>query len=140
MLLKITVAVLLAAVLVIIFISLLTKKRPGNPASDESFRKQNAYRDCPICGTPLVRGETVHSHLFPGKPDGMMYIYGCPFCYSGHPRFKGGRDVERHCPYCKTIIPESGWVVARVFEKPEKTHVHVLGCTECRRGISTIQK
>ncbi|MBN2657809.1 MAG: hypothetical protein JXR86_12170 [Spirochaetales bacterium] len=134
MLLKIAVAVLLAAVLVLIIISLLNKNRSENNKSDEPFRKENSYRNCPLCGTPLLRGETVHSHLFPGKPDGMMYIYGCPFCHREHPRFKGGRDVQRICPFCKGKIPEKGWVIARVFEKPEKTHVHVLGCTVCRKG------
>lgn len=132
MLTKVMVAILLAIILTIIIISLL-KKGKKETGGDEPFRNRNAYRNCPICGTPLLRGETVHSHLYPGKPDGMMYIYGCPFCHAKHPRFKGGRDVERHCPFCKGIIPESGWVVARVFEKPEKTHVHVLGCTECRK-------
>jgi hypothetical protein len=131
MLFKITVAFILALILIIMIISLLKKK----PISEdmETFRSENAYRNCPICGTPLLRGETVHSHLYPGKPDGMMYIYGCPFCYRKHPRVKERRDVTRICPFCKTNIPDEGWVVARVFEKPEKTHVHVLGCTVCRK-------
>lgn len=131
MLIKLLVAFALAVILAIIIISLLRKG--SDQDQEESFRKENSYRDCPLCGTPLIRGETVHSHLYPGKPDGMMYIYGCPFCHKDHPRYKGGRHVERHCPYCKGKISESGWVVARVFEKPEKTHVHVLGCTECRK-------
>ncbi len=131
MLFKITVAVILAAILIIMIISLLKKK----PVIEdpEIFRSENSYRNCPICSTPLLKGETVHSHLYPGKPDGMMYIYGCPFCYRDHPRVKERRDVKRTCPYCKTDIPDKGWVVARVFEKPKKTHVHVLGCTVCRK-------
>ncbi|MBI9099127.1 MAG: hypothetical protein JEY91_11650 [Spirochaetaceae bacterium] len=131
MLIKITVACILASILIIMIISLLKKR----PIADDSevFRAENAYRNCPICGTPLLKGETVHSHLYPGKPDGMMYIYGCPFCYRDHPRVKEKRDVVRTCPYCKAEIPDSGWVVARVFEKPQKTHVHVLGCTVCRK-------
>lgn len=133
MIIKLLVAAILAVILVILIISLLKKSRPRPENDTEAFRSENSYRNCPICGTPLLRGETVHSHLYPGKPDGMMYIYGCPFCHKDHPRFKGGRDVERHCPYCKDKIPASGWVVARVFEKPEKTHVHVLGCTVCRK-------
>lgn len=132
MLFKITVALILALILIILIISLL-KSRSGSEGTDERSRAQNAYRNCPLCGTPLIKGETVHSHLYPGKPDGMMYIYGCPFCYRDHPRVKERRNVERICPYCKKQIPDSGWVVARVFEKPEKTHVHVLGCTVCRK-------
>ncbi len=110
----------------------LLKKKPVDE-SPEVSREKNAYRNCPICNTPLIRGETVHSHLYPGKPDGMMYIYGCPFCYREHPRVKERRDVKRTCPYCKEQIPDSGWVIARVFQKPGKTHIHVLGCTVCRK-------
>jgi hypothetical protein len=38
------------------------------------------------------------------------------------------------CPVCNNVLPASGYVIARMFEKPGKKHVHVLGCTECRNG------
>lgn len=132
MILKIAVALSLAIILVLLIIFILRDKKKELQITEEKTDKP--YRDCPICGSPLQRGETVHSHLYPGKPDGMMYIYGCPFCYKDHPRLKKLKDVKRICPYCKTDIPEDGWVIARVFEKPEKTHIHVLGCTVCRKG------
>ncbi len=131
MTIKIIVSLLLASILTLLIIYLLKGKK-NQVHSDSSIRGES-YRDCPLCGTPLQRGETVHSHLYPGKPDGMMYIYGCPFCYKDHPRVKFKKELVRICPYCKKDIPADGWVVARVFEKPEKTHVHVLGCTECRK-------
>jgi len=127
----IAVALLLALILTIMIISLLKGRKPSEET--ETFRSENAYRNCPLCGTPLLKGETVHSHLYPGKPDGMMHIFGCPFCYRDHPRVKEKRDVYRICPFCKKEVSKDGWVVARVFEKPEKTHIHVLGCTECRK-------
>jgi len=131
MIFKIAVALILAIILIIMFISLLKKDKKVQKADNTG--QEEIYRDCPLCGTPLKRGETVHSHLYPGKPDGMMYIYGCPYCYKDHPRLKELKDVNRICPYCNAGIPEKGWVVARVFEKPGKTHVHVLGCTVCRK-------
>lgn len=133
MLFKITVAVTLATILFLMIIQLLKGNNLGSDKIKEKVEESPSYRDCPICGTPLKRGETVHSHLFPGKPDGMMYIFGCPYCYKDHPKRKELKNVKRICPYCKDEIPEDGWVVARVFEKPGKTHVHVLGCTVCRK-------
>jgi uncharacterized protein with PIN domain len=132
MVFKILVASFLAITLIIMIISTLkgikNDKKVIRPAQPEE-----SYRNCPLCGTALVKGETVHSHLFPGKPDGMMNIYGCPYCYKEHPRAKERAGLKRICPYCKKTLSKDGWVVARVFEKPEKTHIHVLGCTECRK-------
>ncbi|MCP4296952.1 MAG: hypothetical protein GY786_15220 [Proteobacteria bacterium] len=132
MVLKIVVAFILALILLYIIISMLKERKNSEISRFQSTG--TTYRDCPICGYPLKRGETVHSHLYPGKPDGMMYIYGCPYCFRDHPKLIEIKDVRRICPYCRTDIPEDGWVIARVFEKPEKTHVHVLGCTVCRKG------
>ncbi len=131
MLIKIAVTLILMAIFVFLIIILQNKKENTN--SDSTFDPEKSEKNCPICGCPLKRGETVHSHLYPGKPDGMMYIYGCPFCYKNHPHLIELKNVKRICPYCKTSIPQNGWVIARVFEKPGKTHVHVLGCTECRK-------
>jgi hypothetical protein len=40
------------------------------------------------------------------------------------------------CPVCGKEVPRDGYVIARMFDKPGRKHVHVLGCTGCRdRGL-----
>ncbi|MCF6335380.1 MAG: hypothetical protein L3J12_06540, partial [Spirochaetales bacterium] len=80
---------------------------------------------CPLCGSNLYGNKRVKSVLFPGKPDSMMEINGCPYCYPSN------SEISRVCPVCRKIVPADGHVIARVFKKPGKTHVHVLGCTGC---------
>ena len=82
-------------------------------------------RPCPLCGTILTEGRKVSSILYPGKPDGMMEIHGCPFC------IPPAGTAARLCPVCGKEVPADGYVIARVFSGPGKTHVHVLGCTVC---------
>ena len=95
-------------------------------------------KPCPLCGTMLRRGETVHSVVFsgganaekkgPGRtPDYLTHIFGCPYCYPAN------RDQPRLCPVCRKKVPDDGYVIARMFDKPGRKHVHVLGCTACRR-------
>ena len=102
-------------------------------------------KPCPLCGTMLRRGETVHSVVFSGggatdskaqvtpaeegrRPvDYLTHIFGCPYCHpanNAHPR---------KCPVCDGRVPADGYVIARMFDKPGRKHVHVLGCTECMR-------
>jgi hypothetical protein len=85
-------------------------------------------RPCPLCGELLTNGEKVHSVIYPGKPDKLMEIYGCPHCKS--------TSDKRRCPVCKKIMDADYVLIARVFEKPGKTHVHVLGCSGCYSGRS----
>lgn len=99
-------------------------------------------KPCPLCGTMLKRGETVHSVVFSGgtqaeaakrssadRPgDWLAHLFGCPYCYpanAGHPRI---------CPVCRRELGPDDYVIARMFEKPGRKHVHVLGCTRCRAG------
>jgi hypothetical protein len=58
----------------------------------------------------------------------MMRIFGCPNCYPPNQR------RQRVCPVCRTIIPREGYAIASLFEKPGRKHVHVLGCSACRKG------
>jgi len=87
-------------------------------------------KHCPLCGSALYRGESVKSVLYPksgGAPDRLMEIHGCPHCYP-----PPGKE-KRICPVCKKMVPLEGDVVARVFDKQERRHVHVLGCSRCYR-------
>jgi hypothetical protein len=61
-----------------------------------------------------------------------MHIFGCPYCFDEHPRARYPVKNIRTCPSCKTTLPRDGFVYARTFTKPGKTHVSVVGCTQCR--------
>jgi len=95
------------------------RSRPGPTVTIPKTTK------CPLCGSELKDNKRVKSVLFPGKPDSMMEINGCPYC------FPVNSDIKRICPVCKKEVPKDGYVIARVFIKPNKKHVHVLGCTAC---------
>ncbi|HPM72633.1 MAG TPA: hypothetical protein PLE25_06650, partial [Spirochaetales bacterium] len=60
--------------------------------------------------------------------DKVMYIYGCPYCWPENSEYR------RVCPVCEKVVPRDGYLLARYFERPERRHVHVLGCSGCRRG------
>ena len=119
------VLLLLGTLLGILIVSLL-RKSPFESKGREKKEGGDKGSPCPICGSILTNGERVKSIVYPGKPDKIMHIFGCPLCYpSGQKRF---------CPVCVKEIEGEGYLVARVFEKPGKTHVHVLGCSGCRKG------
>ena len=101
------------------------RKDAINRASTASTTDTDKITKCPLCGSDLVDNKRVKSILYPGKPDSMMEINGCPFC------FPVNSKIKRICPVCKKEVPKDGHVIARVFIKPNKKHVHVLGCTGC---------
>lgn len=87
-----------------------------------------APRTCPVCSARLLNGERVKSSAFPslGGTDRIMHIFGCPYCTTlNFPR-------ERSCPVCGKRLPLNAHLIARLFEKPGRSHVHVLGCSICR--------
>jgi hypothetical protein len=83
-------------------------------------------RTCPVCSIRLIHGERVKSSAFPdtGKTDRLMYINGCPYCLNGERR--------RVCPVCGELLDNNETLIARIFDKPGRSHVHVLGCNKCR--------
>jgi hypothetical protein len=84
---------------------------------------------CPLCGSRLASGENLFSRIYRPMtvPDQRCTIAGCPHCY---PACEPG--VKRKCPVCGGRIPADGYLIARLFNKPDgKKHVIVTGCTEC---------
>jgi hypothetical protein len=85
-----------------------------------------APQTCPVCSARLEKGELVKSHAYPsfnGK-DRLMHIKGCGYCLDGvRPRL---------CPVCGVRLRGDEILVARIFERPGRSHVHVLGCSRCR--------
>ena len=83
---------------------------------------------CPICSSRLDRGDLVKTLAFPsitGGSDRLMHIRGCFNCLSG--------EYERHCPVCGSSLSDNEYLIARMFERRSRPHVHVLGCTRCRK-------
>lgn len=130
---EIAVAALAACALALLSLLLFLRRRGRPPAAAAPSGAGSTV--CPLCGALLARGETVKSVVFPavrsaGVEESMSRLYGCPRCWpadGAHPRI---------CPYCAKAVPPDGWVIARYFHngRTGRTHVHVLGCTGCRKG------
>jgi uncharacterized protein with PIN domain len=85
-------------------------------------------KPCPLCGKMLRKTELVKTAVYPGNPDRIVHMFGCPFCYPGNSRY------TRICPVCGTKLEYEDYVIARMFERRDRKHVHVLGCTQCRKS------
>jgi hypothetical protein len=138
---QLAVMILMVGIVAALVYALVRLRRSGytqlaNRMADKSRDSFEVLKPCPLCGTMLRRGETVHSVVFSGgkasgtaaRPaDYLTHIFGCPYCYPATP------DHRRECPVCNETVPDDGYVIARMFDKPGKKHVHVLGCTVCRQ-------
>ena len=136
---------ILALVLVGLLLALLLGRKKGDPAgrsAADPVTISESYTDCPLCGTSLPKGWTVHSVLYKGRESDRMEIWGCAWCWPSHPRAPearstpapGGAGARRSCPSCGGPLAPEAFVTARVTRRPGKTHVHVLGCDRCRRS------
>jgi hypothetical protein len=89
-------------------------------------------RFCPVCNGALENGERVRSAAFPsraGERDRLMHIAGCGYCLAG--------QRARVCPVCKAELNVDEILVARLFDKPGRSHVHVIGCSRCKKTPGT---
>lgn len=110
------------------------------PQKISSKRKKNKQKKikplgnagvCPLCSSLLYEGEQLKSTLYPGKTDSICHIFGCPHCFP-YPE----QDITRICPVCRRKVFADNYLVARMFTKQNsKNHVHIIGCTECRKII-----
>lgn len=83
---------------------------------------------CTLCGNLLSAGESMRSDILPGQADRLMRIYGCPHCLG-----EASERAARRCPVCSSILGPNDHAIARYFERPGRKHVHILGCTICRK-------
>ncbi|RKX79335.1 MAG: hypothetical protein DRP87_03450 [Spirochaetes bacterium] len=126
---EIFVLIILASVIGFLLFMLL-KARRIESSSRKMSPSPGSTKPCPLCGTGLVKNkEQVKSMVYPGKPDKIMHIFGCPYCYPAN------SEIKRICPVCKKPLKPEGFVIARVYEKRPRTHIHVIGCTECKKGL-----
>lgn len=111
--------------------------RPGDALVAEDAPR--APRTCPLCGHGLFKGQTVKSRLITIESNSKFktvvrestsYVFGCPFCNPAN------KEFPRRCPVCKETMRPEDYVIGRYFEKDEgKNHLHILGCTRCRKGL-----
>ncbi len=151
---QVTLLVLLVILIAALLYSLLRLRRTdysvfANYMADRSRDDLQMMRPCPLCATLLNPGERVHTVVYSGGPrkrkdspeEALVHMFGCPHCrpdVAAPPvtPFSPGaaRRAPRICPVCKEVIPPEGFVIARMFTRETRKHVHVLGCTECRGG------
>jgi len=100
----------------------------GESRSAVETPRQGNPKTCPVCRTYLQHGERIKSAAFPetGTHERLMHIFGCPFCYGDDP------VAPRRCPVCGATLRPQDFLVARLFSRTGRSHVHVLGCTRCR--------
>ena len=110
-------------------IHLQWKTRPRKQRAGKGSASPGDPQACPICSAKLKKGDLVRTLTYPsvtGGRDRLMHIRGCLYCIEG--------DLERNCPVCGVSLAENDILVARMFERPQRRpHVHVLGCSHCRR-------
>ena len=105
------------------------KHRPKKRRYGKGSASPGDPQVCPVCSSKLEKGDLVQTLAFPsltGGRDRLMHIRGCMYCIRGH--------LERTCPVCNSALGDRDILVARMFERyRRRPHVHVLGCSHCRR-------
>jgi hypothetical protein len=104
----------------------------SNRMANRSRKNFELLKPCPICGKMLKKSELIKTTVYPGKPDRIVHMFGCPHCYPGN------SGSPRKCPVCGKILGFNDYLIARMFERRDKKHVHVLGCTRCRDDRSSV--
>jgi len=127
------VIVLLLAIMLILLrmVFRLPKRIKNNVKKNPEENEEKSSKFCPLCNSQLLKSENVKSKTYPssqGSSDILMDVFGCPKCIPPL-----GKE-ERICPVCKKKMPADGFVIGRYFIKPHKKHLHVLGCTLCRKA------
>lgn len=117
----------------------LFSKHRSSRSSAEPELLEERMRPCPVCATMGQKTDRIHGVNYI-QEDGNKYksrmeveeilthVFGCPACWPANP------EHPRICPVCRQTLSADGFLVARTFRrKGKKDHVHVLGCTECKR-------
>jgi hypothetical protein len=103
------------------------QKKTGALPEKDSPGSSGAPRTCPVCSARLIPGERVKSTAFPslkGGKDRLIHIAGCAYCIE--------ESRLRICPVCGAELARDEILFARLFDKPGRSHVHILGCSHCR--------
>ncbi|GMO60070.1 MAG: hypothetical protein Ta2G_20110 [Termitinemataceae bacterium] len=134
LMLNISIILFVAALVILILFFWQKKNKRENEEALREDESENAIpegergdaRVCPICAALFLNGETVYSKRFPKtrkRFDRLLHIHGCPFCLKG--------QRTRRCPVCGSEMSVTDYLIARIWERPGKSHVHVQGCINC---------
>ena len=124
----IVIALLIVIVIILLRLGFLLPEKMKKNKQETPKDEEKTSKFCPLCNSSLSKGENVKSKTYPTESkDTLMDVFGCPKCIPP----VGTKD--RICPVCKKKIPKDGFVIGRYFVKPNKKHLHVLGCTLCRK-------
>jgi hypothetical protein len=120
----------------------------ANRMAKRTRKTFEVLKPCPLCDSMLRKGETVHTVVYSGAKqravgddhdetyttvqqsgveESLVHMFGCPYCYPAN------QEHPRVCPVCKDELEADDYIIARMFMRNRKKHVHVLGCTRCRR-------
>ena len=98
------------------------------PEYDKEKGKPGEPQVCLVCSRKLSKGEHVKTIAYPSgasKISRLIYVNGCTNCLNN--------DFIRQCPICGIDMSLTDYLVARMFERRSKNHVHVLGCNHCKK-------
>jgi len=136
----------MVVVVVVLLLTMLRFRKDDYQGLANSMAKKQrsqfaVLKPCPLCGTLLQKGQTVKSKVIEiaingkhgqnklGVKESMAHVFGCPFCWPA------SDQTARQCPACKGKLGAEDYVIARYFEKDVgRNHLHVLGCTRCRKS------
>ena len=83
---------------------------------------------CILCGSSLARGERLKSEEYKGEKESIVHIFGCKNCHGE------GAEKDRTCPICKKTLSQGDHLKGRMWKRKNgKMHLHVSGCTICKR-------
>ena len=133
----IEIAVLSALVVIVISLLLIARRsgakrkhnlhENGNQAAKSRENRTLKNSACPLCGSTLSHGQSVHSVVYSDKADTIAEVYGCPYCY------RKNAKIKRSCPICGVVLPADEFLIGRMLRDRKPSHLHVLGCTICRK-------
>ena len=132
---------LFIAILAIVFLLSFFLKFFRRESKSKNLQEKNdsaVFVHCPICNSPLAKGENLHSKIFRPMttPDQRMTVQGCPHCF---PSLEKG--IIRRCPVCRKNLDLNEELIARLFNRPDgKKHVLVTGCSICCNVKKNISK
>ncbi len=123
------IVLLLAIIFILLRLGFSFPQKTANNRQKNRQEESKSSKFCPLCNSSLSKGENVKSKTYPTESkDTLMDVFGCPKCIPPY------GTKSRICPVCKKKLPADGYVVGRYFIRPGKKHLHVLGCTLCRKA------
>jgi hypothetical protein len=126
----------LAAIFLFLYHSFFSIRKT-NGKDTEAVKSETAFipegkrgdaRTCPICAARFEQGDNIKSKILPpnGRDYRLLHISGCKFCLNG--------ERQRLCPVCGAELSTGEYLVARIWQNPDRPEVRIQGCVHCIAG------